>query len=428
MARFCDGCGRRLEEGSHFCDKCGRKVQSPVAAAPRKKPRSGLFLGFGLGAVITFLVLLAVAGGGALAYLAFSPGHKPVPTASHAASGGPSVSTAELNPFPEALKVDGGQVKVSCTFKTPDYIIPANYRSLDYVAQLQCSTSRGSTRLMVSVEIPEFTQKYEQMIDVSRTATVLSVLPPLLDGVSKTLNTARDAQVVVTAKDVNSGETVLQETRPVKLYSFYDMKWEDEDGTPYYENILAWVTPEDPKILAMLRDSGDSCKTLTNGALDAIIGYQPVGSWSPGEIVEKQVSAMMYTLATKYNVQYTNTSFSSTSSELQRIATPAGVITSHAGVCIETAVTMASAIESTGMHAVIILLPGHAQVAVETWNGSGEYILLETTALDFARDKKFDGFVYTELSRQEWEEYLAQDGYVAIDCDLARQLKIAPID
>jgi hypothetical protein len=429
MARYCDGCGKPLDDGKLFCDMCGRKAQNaPAAPAPRKEPRSGLFLGFGLGAVITFIVLVFVVGGGALAVLVYNGSHTPAPTASPTASAGSS-STTLLNPFPEELKAIGDNgAKVNCTFKSPDYIIPANYRSLNYVVSLHCNTDKGSAKLMVTVEIPEFTQKYEQMIDVSRAETVLAIHPPLLDNVSRTLNTFRDAQVVVTVKDVGSGLTVMQETRPVKLYSFYDMKWEDEDGTPYYENILAWVTPEDPQILKMLRDSGDSLNELTNGQLDAVVGYQPVGNWSPAQVVEAQVSAMMYTLAAKYNVQYTNASFSSTSSMLQRVATPASVITNHAGLCIETAVTMASAIQSTGMHAVVIILPGHAQVAVETWYGSGNYVLIETTALDFARDKKFNQNVYFELSKEQWKEYLAQDGFVAIDCDLAQQLNITPID
>ena len=32
---------------------------------------------------------------------------------------------------------------------------------------------------------------------------------------------------------------------------------------------------------------------------------------------------------------------------------------------------------------MIIITPGHAQVALETWEGSGEYYLLETTKLPF---------------------------------------------
>ena len=36
------------------------------------------------------------------------------------------------------------------------------------------------------------------------------------------------------------------------LYSRYDMQWMDAQGTPYYENILAWVTPEAEEIRTLL--------------------------------------------------------------------------------------------------------------------------------------------------------------------------------
>lgn len=460
MARYCDGCGHPLEGSMQFCDKCGRRVSesvcrhckaalepgerfcrkcgAPVAgpstqppqnsrqpyAALQKKSRAGLFIGLGVAAVAVVVLAVIVVGGGALVLFSQSTA-TPAPTISESKT--PPVSAVGLNPFPDELKVDPN-VKVNCSYNAPDYIIPANYRSLDYVVFLQCSTDRDKTKLLVTVEIPEFTQKYEQMIDVSRAETELKIHPPLLESAEESLNSSRDAQIVVSVKDESSGKLVLQDTRPVKLYSFYDMKWEDVDGTPYYENILSWVTPEAPEILKMLRDSGDSASELTGGAMDAIVGYQQaVSGWSQEKVVEKQVDAMMYTLAAKYNVQYNNASFSSTSSELQRIATPASVINNHAGLCIETAVTMASAIQSTGMHAVIILLPGHAQVAVETWKDSGEYILIETTALDSARNKNF-GNVEAYMTKQQWKDYLAQDGYVAIDCDLAEQLHIMPID
>jgi len=93
---------------------------------------------------------------------------------------------------------------------------------------------------------------------------------------------------------------------------------------------------------------------------------------------------------------------------------------------------MASAIQRTGMHAVIIILPTHAQVAVETWSGSGEYFLIETTALDAARDAlstpaNWDS-VIAYKTKDEWTQYLAQNGVVAIDCALAESLHIQSID
>ena len=67
----------------------------------------------------------------------------------------------------------------------------------------------------------------------------------------------------------------------------------------------------------------------------------------------------------------------------QRVLTPDAVIQSRSGICIETALLMASALQSAQMHAMIIITPGHAQVALETWENSGTYYLLETTMLPY---------------------------------------------
>jgi hypothetical protein len=209
------------------------------------------------------------------------------------------------------------------------------------------------------------------------------------------------------------------------------MQWAGKDGTPYNENILAWVTPEAPEIDTLLRDSADSANALWG--LNSIVGYQDPGNgWTESQITYAQVSAMMYTLANTYNVKYISASFSSTGSDLQSIKTPAQVIDNAAGLCVETTVTMASAIQRTGMHAVILILPTHAQVAVETWAGSGEYFLIETTALDAAHDAlatpaNWD-YVIAYKTKDEWTQYLTQNNVVAIDCALAESLHIQSID
>lgn len=447
MARFCDGCGHPLKDNDLFCDKCGKKthvivqgvnpmqqpvqrpVQQPAQQAqqsqyaippqPQKKSRTGLFVGLGIGAIAIVGLVVIVA-----AVLIFKPTQ---PTTN---KGTPSGSQVELIPFPDELKIDAGKVKVNCSYQAPDIIIPANYRSLSYIVYMQCSTDRGRTKLMVTVEIPGFTQKFEQMVEVSRAETELIIHPALIDDASKSLNSSKDAQLVISVKDLNSSEIVLQDTKPIKLYSRYDMQWQDQSGTPYYENILAWVTPEAPEVDELLRLTADSCNELTNGGLNAVIGYQQNGDWAKEDITYIQAYSMMYTLAAKYNVKYIMAPFSATSADLQRIKTPAQVINTSGGLCIETAVTMASAIQGTGMHAVILLLPGHAQVAVETWRDSGEYFLIETTALEAAAAKQYEPVIPYEkhMNKEQWAQYMAQDGVVAIDCALAGQLHIQSID
>lgn len=109
---------------------------------------------------------------------------------------------------------------------------------------------------------------------------------------------------------------------------------------------------------------------------------------------------------------------------------------------------MASALQSAGMHAFIVLPPGHAQVAVEIWNGKGEdtsgtgqYFLIETTALSdnwnnqnvFIDDanalldgKALNSSPIKYMNADEWHEYLFVKGTYVIDCDDSRVLGLTP--
>lgn len=388
-----------------------------LTPARTRKSNLGLILGIGAGVVLiaaTVVIFLLL------------------PRSGSEPPAGPAPADIKLTPFPAELIVDPSVVNVSCSYETPEYIIPANYRSMNYIVFMQLFADQGSTDLLIEVEIPGFTQKYEQKITITRSETELRIHPPLVDGVAKTLNSSKDAQISISVIDLNNGKIILKDTKPVKLYSRYDMQWVGEDGTPYDENILAWVTPEAMEIRELLRWSADACNELTSGQLNAIVGYQEaVSGWSRETLTYVQAYCIMHTMADEFGVKYIMSPFSSTSSELQRIATPSEVLKSASGLCVETSVTLASALQAMNMHAVLILLPGHCQVAVETWYDSGEYLLIETTALENAAsaytDEDFDN-VIIPLSKDEWRLYLSQDGYTAIDCDLSRQLQITSID
>ena len=92
--------------------------------------------------------------------------------------------------------------------------------------------------------------------------------------------------------------------------------------------------------------------------------------------------------------------------------TPDAVIQSRSGICIETALLMASALQSAQMHAMIIITPGHAQVALETWENSGTYYLLETTMLPYNATEEETMPFARFLTADEWREYLSETAYM----------------
>lgn len=332
-----------------------------------------------------------------------------------------------ISQLPKDLYISDQVTKISCNYVVPDVIIPANYRSLENIAFLQCWTNKGLANAKISVEIPGLTQKYEQKIELTRAETELSILPPLLDDATDNLNSSREAQIVISVEDLNSGELIVQDSIDIKIYSRFDMQWQNQDGILYLENILAWITPEAPEIKQLLRYSADSADYLTGNVLDSIVGYQYVSDWNEITTTYAQICSMMHAMANTMEVKYVATPFSTTATHLQRVATPAEVLNNSSGVCVETAVTIASAIQATGMHPVLIILPGHVQVAVETWRNSGEYLLVETTALAESTEENFDE-VILYLTPDEWSEYISQDGYTVIDCDFSEHLGIRSID
>jgi len=177
-------------------------------------------------------------------------------------------------------------------------------------------------------------------------------------------------------------------------------------------------------IKELLRNSINTLSYWSGGAINEIVGYQSIGGLSASDISFYQTAAIFETLRNTYYVRYNATPVTTSGNGAQqRIALPEDVIQQGSGLCIETAVTMASAIEATGMHPMLLILPGHAQVAVETWKDSGEYYLIETTALT---EPNWDNIIFY-LTKEEWVNYLANNQVIVIDVELARKDGIKPM-
>jgi hypothetical protein len=65
----------------------------------------------------------------------------------------------------------------------------------------------------------------------------------------------------------------------------------------------------------------------------------------------------------------------------QRTRLPRQSLRSKSANCMDGAVLMASLLEGASLNASLVLVPGHAFVAWETWDGSGKWQCLETTMM-----------------------------------------------
>jgi len=308
-----------------------------------------------------------------------------------------------------------------------DSIFPSNYRSLEAIATFTGYCDYGEMDVLIEMEIPGFTQPYKQKITLGRQVEKLRIVPPLVTG-SIDLNSEKTAQLIYSVTESDSGKLLVQESKNIKLYSKYDIIWNDgENAYAYMDNFLAWLTPDAPEIIELKRDAIDYLSYITDGQLEMLVGYQDVfgdvylNTWA-------QVIALQGAVSDIAGVRYNMSPF--TMDSQQRVMLPADVLNTRSGICVETSLVMASALQSAGMNCMLVFPPGHAQVAVEIWPDTGEYCLIETTTLPM--DMSYDGWnsAVMYLDQDEWWGYLSGEGsytlgvcYV-LDCGLGAKLGI----
>ena len=331
--------------------------------------------------------------------------------------------------------------KIYCNAECVDTIYPSLYTTYDSFAIINLASYGGQEKIILEVEIPGFTQQYRQSYTVTTTPKQMFVKPPLLTG-ELDLTSAKSAQMNITIYD-EDGTVRKADTYPVTIKSKNDVEWHTDDfGVFTKDNILCFLTPESSGISSLKRSAIDEMSVITNNKVESLPGYQLV-AYNNYTMTYLQATALMRAM---YNdgVRYSMDPFSVSGSH-QHILLPDQVLENKQGLCIETSLTIASALHSAGMHAFLVLPPGHAQVAVEVWNsgeGSGEYFLIETTALseaingnayaDFA-NALLAGNLYAEnyscityLDTQEWMNYIYNDEVYVIDCDDSRVLGMTP--
>lgn len=318
-------------------------------------------------------------------------------------------------------------------YSTVEEIFPNLYPSMDSAINLLLYTDKGNTDVMVTAEIAGFTQKYEQKVTLTPEMTYLMIKPPVLRRYARPFNDEGHADDAACGKH-DHGRGDYSGDEELELHSVYDYKnYSDEFGIIQNDNILAWMTPETDGILQVRRNAVSWLEQSFGTEYGMLPGYQPAYGFTSDQgayITYYQVRAIQSAIS-NMGVRYNMGPYSFSAS--QRVLSPDAVLENGSGICIETAVLMASVLESASMHAMIVFTPGHAQTAVETWSGSGQYFLIETTMLPFTATQDALQSLIQPLSAEEWANYLynkeqeaQQSGgmvYV-VDCDLAPVLNI----
>lgn len=314
-----------------------------------------------------------------------------------------------------------------------DEIYPNLYPAANSIVNLMIYTDKGIGSVTVTAEIPGFTQVYEQKLTITPEITYLMIKPPILSEMPD-LSSARDTQIIFKITDDITGEVLAQDSKPLKLYSIYDYRpYSDEFGIIQNDNVLAWMTPESDGVLAVRRNAVAWLENTFGSSNGILPGYQYSYGYGEGEeayVTMIQVAAIQSAISAM-GVRYNMGAYSLNAT--QRVLMPDAVLASQSGICIETAILMASVLQSADMHPMIVFTPGHAQVAVETWSGSGQYFLIETTKLPFDATVDDVNNLIAYYSSEDWANYLGQKQQQAqesggmvyvVDCDLAKDLNI----
>ena len=319
-------------------------------------------------------------------------------------------------------------------------IYPNRYPTMDSVVNLIASTTVPEQDVIISVEIPGFTQPYEQKVTLDQQTSYFMIKPALLADLPD-LSTRLDMQLNFKITDNETGKTLVQESRDIVLYSIYDFFIEtDEFGSASVFDLLGWLRPESDAVDAVNRQAVSYLESATGVGM--LTGYSPSYSENPDVNTLIQVAAIQKAIS-DLGIRYAMDPYSF--SGAQHILTPDQVVARQTGLCIESSLLMASCLMKCNLHPLIILTPGHAQVAIETYAGpdgsSGNYYLIETTEIPY------EGFSVTENgldpgslvvnisdpSPSWWNDFLVQnsteDGYpFIIDCNLRSVMHIQGLE
>ena len=268
----------------------------------------------------------------------------------------------------------GGQPPVHICVQTPTAIFSAFYSS-DVANQYPLFTfdysSSSPLALVMSVSIAGLSQVQQQSINATPTVQSVSIIPPLVSQELRKLTAESRTFLHVQVTDTGKHLYYLNDI-PLLVHSRWLMQW----TTANRLKIAAWVTPNDPAIESLLLKAAKYLPSEPTSMPAAMVGYNKANS----KEVIAQVDAIYDALRLDYHMEYLSASVpygspDNNAATTQDIKLPAEVLQQHSGMCIELTVLLASAVERIGLHAEIVIIPGHAflGVAVTPDNRHFEY-------------------------------------------------------
>lgn len=260
----------------------------------------------------------------------------------------------------------GGQAPVHICVKAPLDLFSAYYPSYlaNHTTLLNVDySSSDPLTLLISVSIQGFSQVETHTLSATEKTQTTGFIPPLLNSqVLRRWTAESNALVHVHVTDTAGHEYYLNDS-PLLVHSRWLMQWVASNRL----RIAAWVTPTDPAVAQLVTNAANHLAIQPTPAPEAMIGYAKASQ----RAVRDQVDAIFDALRLDYHIRYVQESVpysgpGDTSIATQRVKLPAEVLQQQSGMCVELTLLLAAAVESIGLHAEIVIIPGHAFLGVAT--------------------------------------------------------------
>ncbi|HKI35627.1 MAG TPA: hypothetical protein VKA46_27470 [Gemmataceae bacterium] len=240
------------------------------------------------------------------------------------------------------------------------------------------STDRKPRRVKAFIE--GLSAEAVRTVEIERGKDVtLKLLPTLFPERARAITEVQRATLHLRVEDLD-GKPECHDTFPLVCLSRNSSfnavirpdTGEPMDLTHYYG---AWVTPYAEPVQDCIRRAADMCE----GRM--IHGYQ-----RGRDSVTEQVKAL-YAALREAQITYVNSVIdygAGPGQQTQRTRLPRESLAGKRANCIDGSVLFASLLEGASLNAALVVVPGHALVAWETWHGNNEWRCLETTLVGSA--------------------------------------------
>src|SRR6266516_1118817 len=269
----------------------------------------------------------------------------------------------------------GGQSPVHICVQSPSEVFSSYY---PYYVAIQSNlftihySSSSPITLVMSVSIVRFSQAEIHTVSATPNVQTISFRPLAMNQAFRQLTVDNNTWLRVHITDA-AGHLYYDDDSPLLLHSRWLMQWIATNRL----KIAAWVTPDDPAVIALDRKAETRLQLQPQPTPAAMIGYANRAS---ARAVRDQVDAIFDAMRLDYQIQYSQASVpysgpGDNNVALQKIKLPAEVLQQRSGMCIELTALLASAVERIGLHAEIVIIQGHAflGVAVTPNNSHFEY-------------------------------------------------------